>query len=322
MFKADISNCSNQLHWHPNTAKLMGFMLITTLLMKMFTCGFGVAVTFMIWAVIGDALNRKINRAAPSRTFTDVDDFFGAGTYSDTSQTQKIVHDTITNFLGPDVTSVQKNVHSQTTEILGILINLPTATMRPKDNAIEKLFYVLFSVDAALPQPLAYWQCLASLANLYSQVLHGMRPFVAPLIRMTHKERNNRPRKANANAQFAIKIWRTIIVMAYVHPLSVAITIQEYLGAPPHACQFIVITDASPWRLCAALYDPTSNELLSWTTYRLSYARDMRAQFQMQREYFGHLLATISRSLWPPIGKKEPFILRMDKRQHLCAEVD
>ena len=253
----------------------MGFMLTATLLMIMLTCGFRVAVTPMIWAVIGDALNRTINRAAPSRTFTYVDEFFGAGTYDDTAQTQKIVHDTITNVLGPDGISVKKNIHSQTAEILGILIDLPTATMRPKDNAIEKLVYVLFSVDAALPQPLAYWQCLASLTNLYSQVLHGMRPFVAPLTRMTHKEHNNRPRKANANAQFAIEIWRTIIIIAYVHPPSVAITIQEYIGVPHHASQFIVITDARPWRLCTALNDPNSNELLSWTTYRLPYARDI-----------------------------------------------
>ena len=259
----------------------------------MLTCGFRVAVTPMIWAVIGDALNRTINRAAPSRTFTYVDDFFGAGTYDDTAQTQKIVHDTITNVLGPDGISVKKNIHSQTAEILVILIDLPTATMRPKDNAIEKLFYVLFSVDAALPQPLAYWQCLASLTNLYSQVLHGMRPFVAPLTRMTHKEHNNRPRKANANAQFAIKTWRTIIVIAYVHPPSVAVTIQEYIGAPNHTSQFIVITDARLWRLCSALYDLNSNELLSWTTYRLPYARDICTQFQVQREYIGHFFATI-----------------------------
>ena len=134
----------------------MGFMLTTTLLMIMLTCGFGVAVTPMIWTVIGDALNRKINRVAPSRTFTYVDDFFGAGSYNDTSQTQQIVHDTINAILGPDGISVKKNVHVQRAEILGILINLRTATMRPKDNAIEKLFYVLFSVDAEKPQPLAF----------------------------------------------------------------------------------------------------------------------------------------------------------------------
>jgi hypothetical protein len=39
MFKADISNCLNQLHWHPNTAKLMRFKLTATLLMIMLKCG-------------------------------------------------------------------------------------------------------------------------------------------------------------------------------------------------------------------------------------------------------------------------------------------
>ena len=262
--------------------------------MIMLTCGFGVAVTPMVWAVIGDALNRKINRVAPSRTFTYVDDFFGAGTFSDTSRTQQIVHDTITAVLGPEGLSVKKNVHAQKAEILGIFIDFPTASMRPKDTAIEKLFFVLFSADVAKLQPLAYWQCLASLTNLYSHVLHGMRPFVAPIIRMTHREHENRPRKANANAQFAIEIWRTVIVVACIHPPTIAVTIQEYLGAPHHARHFIVIIDASPWRLCAALYDPSSNELILWTTYRLPYARDIRAQFQVQREYLGHLLlATI-----------------------------
>ena len=163
MFKADISNCFNQLHWHSNTVKLMGFMLTTILLMLMLTCGFGVAVTPMVWAVIGDALNRKTTDAhLHARSLMSTIFSVPAPT-----TTQQIVHDTIN--------AVKKNIHAQTAEILGILIDLPTATMRPKDNAIKTPFYVLFSVDAAKPQPLAYWQCLAPLTNLYSQVLHGMR---------------------------------------------------------------------------------------------------------------------------------------------------
>jgi hypothetical protein len=174
--------------------------------------------------------------------------------------------------------------------------------MRPKVTAIEKLFYVLFSVDATLPQPLAYWQCLASLTNLYSQVLHGMHPFVAPQIRMTHKEHNNCPRKANANAQFAIEIWRTIILIAYVHPPSVAITIQEYLGAPRHARHFIVITDASPRRLCAALYDPTSPQLANIPpALRTRHTRAIPSATRIPRPLTCY---DTSRSLWPPIGKK------------------
>jgi hypothetical protein len=99
MFEVDISKYFNQLHWHPTTAKLMGFMLTATLLMLMLICGLGIAVTPMIWGVIGDALNRKINRIAPSHTsFTYVDDFFGAGSYEDT-----IVH--------PDTTHSTQQYH-------------------------------------------------------------------------------------------------------------------------------------------------------------------------------------------------------------------
>jgi len=50
--------------------------------------------------------------------------------------------------------------------------------MQPKDKAIEKLFFVLFSIDIEKPQTLQYWKCISSLVNLYSQVIHGMRPFV------------------------------------------------------------------------------------------------------------------------------------------------
>jgi len=293
MFKADISNCFNQLHWAPNTAKLMGFMLTATLLMLMLTCGFGVAITPMVWGVIGDALNRKVNESAPAYTFTYVDDFFGAGTHEDTTQTQTIVHRVITDVLGPEGLSVKKNVHAQTAEILGILVDLPTASMRPKDKAIEKLFYVLFSIDASKAQPMRYWQCLASLVNLYSQVIHGMRPFVAPITHMTYKLEDGRPRRANANAQFAIEIWRAVIVVAYIQPNEVAVPIPEYLGAPSDVVSHQVVSDASPWRLCAALYHPQTKDLLAWTTYRLPYGKDIRAQFQCQREYLGHVLSSI-----------------------------
>ena len=105
MFKADISNCFNQLHWHPKTAKLMGFMLTHH-------PAHDNAHLRVRSSRDTHALNRKINRVAPSCTFTYVDDFFGAGTYNDTAQTQKIVHDTITNVLGPYSISVKKNIHS------------------------------------------------------------------------------------------------------------------------------------------------------------------------------------------------------------------
>ena len=51
MFKADITGCFNQLFWNSATCLLMGFLLAANILMLMLTCGFGVAVTPMIWCV-------------------------------------------------------------------------------------------------------------------------------------------------------------------------------------------------------------------------------------------------------------------------------
>jgi hypothetical protein len=65
IFKADITGCFNQIHWTPAVSKLMGFMLNATVLMIMITCGFGVTVTPMAWSVVGDALNRAVNKIAP-----------------------------------------------------------------------------------------------------------------------------------------------------------------------------------------------------------------------------------------------------------------
>ena len=91
--------------------------------MLILTCGFGVAVTPMMWGVLGDAMNRRANRLAPSHTFIYVDDFFDAGTFTDTIATQAIDHETIDKVLGPEGQTIKKNVHAQ---IAGILINFPS----------------------------------------------------------------------------------------------------------------------------------------------------------------------------------------------------
>ena len=293
MFKADITGCFNQIHWTPTVSKLMGFMLNAFILMIMITCGFGVTVTPMAWSVVGDAMNRTVNRLTPQPVFTFVDDFFGSGTLPETTTSQEIVHTTINGVLGPDGVSVKKNVLAQKAEILGILVDYTTGTVRPKDRAIEKLFYLLFSIDIRAPQPLRYWQCLASITNLYAPVMIGMTTFVTPIIHMTHKAHGSRKTSATPNARFAIEIWRVVIVRAIVHPEACAVPIAMYLQDTSACKPYTIISDASPWRLCAAIYDPETSELLAWATYRLPYERDVAGRHQGHREYLGHLFSTI-----------------------------
>ncbi len=75
--------------------------------------------------------------------------------------------------------SIEKGVFASSTNSLGYQVDCTSATIRPKDRTIKKLFFVLFSFDCSDPQQLALCQCLSSLLNMYSHVIRGMRPFVA-----------------------------------------------------------------------------------------------------------------------------------------------
>jgi hypothetical protein len=293
MFKADITGCFNQIRWSPETAKLMGFMLDDENIMIMITCGFGVTVTPMAWSIIGDAMNRTVNARAPSTVSTFVDDFFGSGTRDEALECQQIVHDTIRGVLGNEGLSVKKNVFAQKAEILGFLVDCTAGTVRPKDHAIDKLFYVLFSADMTRPQPLKYWECLSSLTTLYAPVMWGMTPFVAAITRMVKRGHRSRRTTATPVTAFAVHVWRVTIVNAVQDPASCAMPISMYIHYIPGLPPFVIISDASPWRLCAAIYSPHDGRLLMWSTYRLPYARDVHAQYQGQREYMGHLFSTI-----------------------------
>lgn len=121
----------------------------------------------MVWSLLGDAMNRIINAVCLCIVFTFVDAHFGAGSTRDALVAQEISHATIRGVVGYEGLSVTKNVFSQTAEILGILVQCVQGTVRPKDKALDKIFFVLFSIDIEEPQSLQYWQCLSSLVNLY-----------------------------------------------------------------------------------------------------------------------------------------------------------
>ena len=102
-----------------------------------------------------------------------------------------------------------KSVLASSVDILGFHVDCLAVTIRPKDRVIDKLFYVLFSFSCSDRQPLVLWQCLSSLVNMYSHVIRGMRPFVAPIIHMTCRASGHHTQRtrASASASFAIVMW-------------------------------------------------------------------------------------------------------------------
>jgi hypothetical protein len=189
--------------------------------------------------------------------------------------------------------SVKKNVFAQTAEILGFLVDFPAGTVQPKMGAIEKMFFVLFKIDARAPQTLRYWQCLSSLVTLYSPTLRGMRPFIAQISAMTGRATQYRTAQATPSALFEIEIWRAAVIMVLTSPTALAVPLQMFIRNPRNRNPHPAVSDASPWRLCAALYCAQTGGVLAWATYRLPYEKDVVCKSQGHLEYLGHLLSII-----------------------------
>jgi hypothetical protein len=194
------------------------------------------------------------------------------------------------------------------------LLNPSGATVAPKDDAINKMCYYFFSFDAAQPQPRLLWEILQAYADRYSTGIRGTRSIVSPFQHMIRASGNPNPPfhsasnsqhikhqfqrrvKATASALFAIELWRVICYLLYVDRTAFSIPVESYIRM--NRCsltpiEFYSISDASPYRICAAIYHQVSNTLAGWTSILLPYPPDTKNSFQVHREYIGHLISIL-----------------------------
>jgi hypothetical protein len=123
-----------------------------------------------------------------------------------------------------------------------------------------------------------------------------MRPFVAAIIQMTCRagKHHNQRERPSASAVFAIDMWRAAIVLLVTNRTCLSVSLDIYLlGSMPWPSKWKVISDASPWRLAAGLYDFESGHLICWTTLLLPYSSINADRYQTHREYLGHLLSVL-----------------------------
>jgi hypothetical protein len=88
-----------------------------------------------------------------------------------------------------------------------------------------------------------------------------MRPFVAAIIQMTcraEKHHHNRRERPSASAVFTIDMWRAATVLLVTNRTCLSVALLRMLN-------WKVISDASPWRLAAGLYDFESGQLICCT---------------------------------------------------------
>jgi len=312
VFKEDIKSCFPQMDMEPSSAFLLAIQLTMSIVFIHLAGSFGWTGAPMAWAIIGAAMLRYCKARLPNiDLFLICDDFVGCGLYQDCFHAAQVVKDNINDTCGPGSVSLDKSVLSQQPVVLGWyldFLNPLGASVAPNDTSIGKMFYYFFSFDPSQPQPLHLWQVLHSYAERYSHGMCWMRIFVsmfAHMIRATGPSTTNSKslfvlrhqyalkKKATASTLFAIEMWRVVCFLLYLHPASFSIPIESYLAVNGKADQYIdlrSVSDASPYRICAAIYSNSDGSLLGWTSVKLNYAPDIKARFQCNREYLGLLL--------------------------------
>ena len=97
-----------------------------------------------------------------------VDDTFGAGRKDHAQQARDRVVRISEGVLAPgSAISVEKSVFASSADILGYQVDCISASIRPKDRAIDKLIFVLFSFDCSDPHTATRFMTVSIITGQY-----------------------------------------------------------------------------------------------------------------------------------------------------------
>ena len=280
IFKNDVRAGFNQFNINPAHAPLMTLefesMWIIYLVGTFGWCG-----SSFVFGLFSRALKRLIERRLTEATAAStcghidvyVDDAIGFSLADQAVRDQSIVEDAIISCFGPGSLSATRSPPLQRVEVLGYDIDLVAETILPSLRSRNKLIFFLLSFDWKKQQPVALFQIVASLAERFSHVILGTRPFVTLLYDLTTGADNNpfAAKRANSAQRFVLEIWSAVAVILFVNPAALAVPLSRVCSIRPSSKSVCIVSDYGPNRIGCIIYDADECEILWHIKYRLPY---------------------------------------------------
>ena len=291
LWKNDVKSGFNQFLFESKDTLLMCVPLDGMTIMSLVGT-FGWGGSSFIFDVFSRALKRKINNLTNGTVDVYVDDIYGVSPSNTADFDQAIAENAILDCFGPESLSDKIDRPSSCMDVIGYEVNLLTETIKPNQKSIRKLMFIFLSFDFHSALPIHLCQAMASLAERYSHVLLGTRPFVQPLHSLCRQKETNTlhiSRHANSEQRFCMEIWAAIAVLLYINSDSLAVPLRRIQTLKPNCNDLFLISDASPHHISIAIYSHNETELLMYMTYRLPYTvpNDKVPGLQNAREYLG-----------------------------------
>ena len=288
----DIENAFGQLFFQDRSALLMSVAVDDDSLVINLFGTFGWTGLPMAWGAVGRAIREAVSYKIDGCLHSYVDDFMGLAPQLRAKQDQSTFQSITRNVLGESALNPAKSCPPAFQgEVIGWFVDLQKATIRPNDRGIDKLLFSFFAFDSHSAISLRLYQVLASLAERYSRALRGMRAMVAPLHHMVSLAgASSSPfwkRKPTSQARFCIDLWRTVALLLWHDRDRMVVPMYMFdKGSQKDAIRGI--TDASPWKLAAAILDVQGN-IKVYTTFRLPF-HDPSSDTQNLKEFLGYIL--------------------------------
>ncbi len=294
LFKDDVSSAFAQFNLCPESSLLLaviwcGYLVIHTVGL------FGWCSAPIVFGVLSRAWLRLLRKRLPNCSINVyVDDSIGLDHKSTAVGSQKVVRKSGNDVFGDKSMDPKKSVPPATEQtVIGWTANVVSETLRPSDKGIDKLLFVFFSFEVTGRVSLHLCQVLASLAQRYALALRGMSCFVQPFNHMLglFGTKQFALRRLSSAAKFCVLMWRLCALALALDKDCLSVNLRSISSRKPCA-QFLVISDAGPLGVGAAVYDASNMSLISYSSFFFAFDSSLPA-FQNCREYIGFLFGLV-----------------------------
>jgi len=301
LWKEDIDGGFPQLFIDPEDVNLMATKIDEDYIFVYLHCSMGYTNIPMAFCCLSNAVNRAVLNSIKGVCKVYVDDFIGLAKDDVVIEDHNMAKTVIRNCINDHCLNETKRVDPvKVGEVLGWSINLIEETFCPSEKSRNKLLISFFFVDYNKSLSCKVYQLLASLAERYSSGLIALSCFVHPFHTMTSIGKHKR--KPSASIIFCIDMWRIIGIILYAdssffNKKIISITGHCYLNGIYIYDSIMVITDASPWKVGAAIMCRLTSKFICYTSMELPFKDDIK-DYQNIREYLGKFTGLILTSIF------------------------
>lgn len=235
--KEDLKGAFTLLDVHPESARLLAMRLPGEVAV-VFTCGlFGWTGTPFAFNVVTRALQFELDETLRGRVLIYCDDVCGVTLRKYAMDDKRLTRQSIRSLLGPDAVEEDKYRMDRRVEWIGYDVDLDARLFTLTERNFRKTLWRFCQGDVDGMVQVRHAQALASLADRYSCVFQGMRPFAADISSAIWRRKGGgAPPGATPNRSFlwtsearrAIRFWRAMLCMGQVHPEDFTRTLESF----------------------------------------------------------------------------------------------